>query len=77
MAYIQHEMELSSMDGRGTDQFIKLLEDEKKLYEDKQIKLAIEKESKEKEAYVKGISEGLSIAAAIISGAGEKSPRAK
>jgi hypothetical protein len=70
-------MELSSMDGRGTDQFIKLLEDEKKLYEDKQIKLAIEKESKEKEAYVKGISEGLSIAAAIISGAGEKSPRAK
>ncbi|RYI26983.1 hypothetical protein EVU96_19420 [Bacillus infantis] len=65
------------MDGRGTDQFIKLLENEKKLYEDKQIKLAIEKESKEKEAYVKGISEGLSIAAAIISGAGEKSPRAK
>lgn len=60
------------MDGKGTDQIIKLLEDEKKLYEDKQIKLAIEKGSKEKEAYVKGISEGLSIAAAIISGAGEK-----
>jgi hypothetical protein len=70
-------MELNRMEGKGTDQLIKLLEDEKRLYEDKQIKLAIEKESKEKEAYVKGISEGLSIAAAIISGAGEKSPRAK
>ncbi|MGD6900166.1 hypothetical protein [Bacillus infantis] len=72
MANIQHEMELSSMEGKGTDQLIKLLEDERKLYEDKQIKLAIEKGSEEKEAYVKGISEGLSIAAAIISGAGEK-----
>lgn len=65
------------MDGKGTDQLIKLLEDEKKLYENKQIKLAIEKGNKEKEAYVKGISEGLSIAAAIIAGAGEKSPRVK
>ncbi|MGD6876360.1 hypothetical protein [Bacillus infantis] len=61
------------MEGKGTDQLIKLLEDERKLYEDKQIKLAIEKGSEEKEAYVKGISEGLSIAAAaIISGASEK-----
>jgi hypothetical protein len=65
-------MELSKMEGKGIGQIIKLLEDEKKLYEDKQIKLAIERGSKEKEAYVKGISEGLSIAAAIISEAGEK-----
>jgi len=47
-------------------ELINMLQNEKALYENKQIEIALKKDNERKESYLKGVVEGLSIAIATI-----------
>lgn len=48
------------------NEVIKMLQNAKDLYENKQIEIALKKDNINKESYIKGVVEGLSIAIATI-----------